>query len=196
MGYHVILRITEEGLDSRYVETLDELRNFPELTKETIIYQGEAHWTPIQLGDNEACAVYAESNYRLGRKTEILFQEMCTKHGLIMEALSQTQESFRCYTRNVDVSIKRGDFLIRNAGNLEVDVKCRKKGIHDQDGYPFYFLNKEDVKRHTNMERFTNCPVLLAFFERDGEDPVEESLCMMAISEIVANEKDIQVKLP
>ncbi len=183
MGYHIILKVTDEGLDSRYVEKLDDLRFFPELTEETIIYQGESHWTPMHLKDNETCARYAEANYRVGMKAQILFEEQSTRHGLIVEALSQTQESFRCYASNSDVPIKRGDYLIRNAGNLEVDVKCRS--LKNADSMPFFFLACADVEKHANMESFTRCPVIIAFFEREGEQPVADSLRMITIGKIL-----------
>ncbi|MDJ0835985.1 MAG: hypothetical protein QNK37_05665 [Acidobacteriota bacterium] len=210
MGYHIILKIEKEPrpesnhreeespeaitrLVHHYITDLDELRHFKDLTKESIIYQGEPSWTPALVGETKHCKLYTESNYRVGKKAEILFKEMCMKEGLIVEELNQTQESFKSYTNVAEeIPIKRGDFLIRNVGSLEVDVKCRSK--LEDTGYPHYRLDVDHVDKHLNMEAFTKCPVVLAFFERNGEDPVEASLRMLSIREIEDRRADLEVR--
>lgn len=50
MGYHIIISNEQNGIDSQYIENIEELAFIDNLTTNTIIYEGERHWTPVSLG--------------------------------------------------------------------------------------------------------------------------------------------------
>ena len=52
MGYHII-NITENGIKSEYVNDKKALMNLDTITEGSIIYQGEPHWTPLQVKNTE-----------------------------------------------------------------------------------------------------------------------------------------------
>jgi hypothetical protein len=182
MGYHVIVNSTAEGVVSRYVETPDELAQFSDLTPDAIVYQGEPHWVPVPLGAHPQCSNYLHDWFRAGVKAQTLFRKLAHEHGLILENLSQDQASFRSYTANVDKAVKRGDCLIRNARNLEVEIKCQT--IYPRGDEEVFWFDEADIEKHLNMQEFTGCPIVMAVFERAGDAPVDGSLRMILVDEI------------
>ena len=52
MGYHII-NITENGIKSEYVNDKKSLMNLDTITEDSIIYQGEPHWTPLQVKNGQ-----------------------------------------------------------------------------------------------------------------------------------------------
>lgn len=89
----------------------------------------------------------------------------------MIEELSQDQDSFKHYTNATKhyIKIKRGDSLIRNRGNIEIDIKCRsfRNGT--------FRFRKEDAYKHCQMQKFTNSPVLIGVYQRDKDtikDPI------------------------
>ena len=112
MGYHVILRPDEKTLHAIYVEQIEDLAEISNLTPDSIVYQGEKDWAPVKLGQSEAYKNFAEPWFRAGLKAQKLFIEEATQSGLIVEQLSQDQNTFRHYITNANIPIKRGDFLL------------------------------------------------------------------------------------
>ncbi len=182
MGYHVIVQHTAEGVVSRYVERVEDLAVFSDLTADAVVYQGEPHWVPVRLGSHEHCRDYIHDWFRAGVKAQALFRVQALAHGLTLENLSQDQASFKNYTECVDRMVKRGDVLIRNARNLEVEIKCKK--WLGSNGDQFVYLPREDLAKHENMAEFTGSPIAIAFYDRDGDSPVEDSLHMVYVSDI------------
>jgi hypothetical protein len=169
MGYHVIVKAANGDLVSHYADSLEDLANFSDITADSIIYQGEPHWTPVMLGTDDKYKNFAKDWFRAGLKAQWLLKRQAIAHGLMIEDLSQDVESFKGYTINANVAIKRGDFLIRNARNLEIETKCftfYKNGNED-----CFYIEYADVKKHQNMEQFTGCPVILAVYKRCGDTP-------------------------
>ncbi len=104
-----------------YVESEVELVKL-DIKNDTIIYQGESHWVPEKVGSSKKYKLLAEGWYRAGIKAQELFKVQAKKENLILEELFQDQKSFKSYTNTAkSVSIKRGDFLIRNIRNLEIE---------------------------------------------------------------------------
>ena len=58
----------------------------------------------------------------------------------MVEVIDQDPKSFTQYYDVSDdfLKIKRGDFLIRNVGNLEIEVKC--KTIYWDKRKPYFYL--------------------------------------------------------
>ena len=54
---------------------------------------------------------------KIGIRAQHLFKKQADKEGFILEDLNQNQESFKIYTNNVDKSIKRGDYLVRETSH-------------------------------------------------------------------------------
>ena len=54
-----------------------------------------------------------------------IFAKLARDRQLVLEELSHGPENVRSYVRAKKGTAKRGDFLVRNRGNAEVEVKCR-----------------------------------------------------------------------
>ena len=67
------------------------------------------------------------------------------------------------------IEIKRGDFLVRNYENLEVDVKCRSFRYLSDGELSFHFSCK-DVEKHLNMQEYTQTPIIIAVYQRNGDN--------------------------
>lgn len=120
-----------------------------------------------------------------GAKAEELFEKQASEYGLIPQRLSQDKESFAPYAAgSKGNSIKRGDFLLRAANNVEIEVKCLTKYKFEGD-IPTYFFKYHDLKKHENMQRISGSPVLLAIYELDGDIPKSDSLRMIRIDTLL-----------
>lgn len=183
MGFHIIL---EPGLvkDSYvYVECEFELANYP-INNNSIIYQGERNWKPELVRESSKYSSYSFPWHRAGIKAQIIFKDQALKAGYILEELNQDQDTFKAYTGidNKYLKIKRGDYLIRNAANIEVDVKCRS--IFDKRGRFFFEFNVEHLERHIAMKSFTHTPIIVAVYSRvskECDNVNENSLRMFEI---------------
>jgi CRISPR/Cas system-associated endonuclease/helicase Cas3 len=152
MGFHIV-NIENDKLKHDYVETYEELSYVEFITNDSIIYQGEEHWKPFKVSDSDQYKRFAKGWFRAGIQAQELFKEQATNHGYILEMLNQDQKSFKSYTSNVNsVSIKRGDFLVRNFGNIEVDVKCR--------GFRIFNGKKHLTSNAMTLKNIRTCSVL------------------------------------
>ena len=167
MGYHII-NITENGIKSEYVNDKKALMNLDTITEGSIIYQGEPHWTPLQVKNTEL-KNYCIDRYRAGLKAQEYFKTQAKEQGLILEELIQDKESFQQYLISDEyIEIKRGYFLVRNYGNLEIDVKCRTFRYLNDGELSFRFSCK-DLEKHLNMQKFTQTPIIIAVYQRNGD---------------------------
>jgi hypothetical protein len=121
-------------------------------------------------------------HFAAGRKAEQLFEELAHQSGWIVERIPQDRESFDKYAQSSARSIKRGDFIIRNARNTEVEVKCFSRFDWNAPGY---LLRYSHVKRHEEMQHLTESSVVFAIFERRGRHPVRGSLRMIPLSDLL-----------
>lgn len=168
MGYHII-NITDNDIKSVYIKDIKELMYLDTITEDTIIYQGEQHWTPLQIKDTEL-KNYCLDWYRAGLKAQEYFKIQAKEEGLILEELNQDKESFQQYlVSDKYIEIKRGDFLVRNYENLEVDVKCRSFRYLSDGELSFRFSCK-DVEKHLNMQEYTQTPIIIAVYQRNGDN--------------------------
>lgn len=179
MGYHLIIRNIDSTITAHYSETYEGLAQYSDISRDSIIYEGEAHWQPVVVGQSERYKNLAETWFRAGIKAQKLFKEQAMAHGLMIEDLSQDAASFKAYTSNAEVLIKRGDFLLRNVRNIEVETKC----------FTFYkghfYIEYSDIKGHQNMQTYSGSPVVLAIYERKDDVPIENSLFMLSIDTIL-----------
>jgi hypothetical protein len=128
--------------------------------------------------------------FAAGRNAEQLFEELAHQSGWIVERIPQDRASFDKYAQSSARSIKRGDFIIRNARNTEVEVKCFSRFDWNTPGY---LLRYSHVKRHEQMQHLTESPVVFAIFERRGRRPVPGSLRMVPLSDLLGRRSpDIQ----
>ena len=184
MGFHVILQHDEQGIVYRYVKKWNDLAYLP-ISSKSIIYQGEPHWVPEMVQNSKVYCNLAEDWHRVAIKAQDVFMEQALENGYILEELNQDQDSFKAYTsiREEYLKIKRGDFLVRNVRNLEVDVKCRKFFYSKEVGRECFEFNIDHLERHLNMYGFTQTPIVIAVYQRHakGDEPLPESLIMMDI---------------
>lgn len=181
MGYHIV-NLKDNEIDHKYVESKVEIAYLDNITEDTIIYQGEKQWNPISVGSQPNYRNYSKDWYRAGIKAQGLFKEQAKKEKLILEELSQDESSFQQYLIKEEYfAIKRGDFLVRNFGNIEIDIKCRSFYENKRNEIVFNF-KCEDVKRHLNMETLTNTPIFIAVYQRNGHEVIKEIPYFFSIS--------------
>lgn len=180
MGYHII-NIKNGQMSHQYVEYECELMNV-EVRKDTIIYQGERDWVPVQAEQSATYAPYCNDWFRAGLKAQELFKKQAKEHRFILEELHQDSKSFSQYLIGDEyLPIKRGDFLLRNFENLEIDVKCRSF-----EAGKFKF-KCGDLECHLNMQKLTGSPVILAVYQRDGANVKENEPYFISINEMNEN---------
>ena len=183
MGIHIV-NVENGKLRHEYVECYEELAYVEFITKDSIIYEGEENWKPAKISESKKYEHFSKGWFRAGIQAQELFKKQASKQGFILEELNQDQESFKSYTSNAkNISIKRGDFLIRNYGNIEIDIKCR--GFRYVQGVKHFDFKEEDVKKHSNMQTFTKTPILIAVYENRKNRPVEDKVYIFAIDKLV-----------
>ncbi len=184
MGFHIIVQPTNtDDMQYHYVEKINDLANF-NLEKHSIIYEGEKKWKPTMLKHSNRFVNFSHDWHRVGIKAQELFRKQSIENNFMIEELSQDQESFKGYTNVTKdfLNIKRGDFLIRNYGNLEIEVKCRNIKWDRKKKYYFFYFNAEHLEKHLNMMKLTKTPILIAIYKRKKDEPLENSLRMIEVS--------------
>lgn len=182
MGYHLV-NLNGAEIEHEYVESELEIVYLDNITENTIIYQGEKHWKPIRAGDDSAYKCYTKDWFRAGLKAQELFKKQAKEEKLMLEELFQDEKSFQQYLINDEyLALKRGDFLVRNHGNIEVDIKCRAF-YEDNTGKPVFNFKCDDVEKHLNMQSLTKTPVFIAVYERNGDSVIEGIPYFFSINE-------------
>lgn len=181
MGYHIV-NIKKNEIEHKYVETMLEIAYLNNISDDTIIYQGEKQWNPVRVGNESRYRNYSKDWFRAGIKAQELFKKQAKKENLVLEELFQDESSFQQYLITEKyIAIKRGDFLVRNYGNIEIDVKCRGFYKDNQKNIVFNF-KCEDVQRHLNMQTLTKTPIVIAVYKRSGDRVIEETPHFFSIS--------------
>ena len=173
MGFHIIIFKEGNGIEHRYVKSYEEIVHVQGLKKDSIIYQGEENWYPVVVGASPIFKNFTEDWYRAAMNAQQIFQKQAEDLGFILEAINQNQESFKSYTKVAKASIKRGDFIIRNATGIEVDVKCRSfRKVNNEMHFDF---NKDEFNKYLNMIEHTQTPVIIAVYRRSRDQAKEKS---------------------
>jgi hypothetical protein len=182
MGFHII-NIENGCLKHDFVDTFEELSYIDFITEDSVIYQGEEHWKPFKISESEKYCHFAKGWYRAGIRAQELFKDQALAFGLILEELNQDQKSFKLYTSNAKkLAIKRGDFLVRNYANIEIDVKCR--GFRKNNGETCFDFKCEDADKHFNMQTFTKTPILIAVYENINNKPRDTDVYFFSINDL------------
>lgn len=132
-----------------------------------------------ELIDQIRCLFYPR--FAAGRDAELLFEQLARERGWVIEKIPQDRAGFSKYAANSQGRIKRGDYIVRNLRNTEIEVKCFSRPRGRTAGY---LLHWSHVKRHEEMQNMTESPVVFAIFERRGRHAVPESLRMIPLSEL------------
>ena len=189
MGYHVItLNTKKQKLEYTYIESIFKLIEIKNITEDSFIIQGEENWKPVRVGDDKQYSNYTKDWFRSGVKAQELFKKHAKSEGLILEEINQDILSFDQYSLEKhakDKEIKRGDFLIRNRNNIEVEVKCRS--FYEKENTLVFNFKCEDVKRHLNMQKMTNIPILIAVYKRNNDEAEDDIPYFISIDEINSN---------
>ena len=190
MGFHIV-NLKDKKIEHIYVETQDKLAELDNITEDSIIYQGEKHWIPVRVGSDKRYENYSKDWYRAGIKAQELFKKQAKEKQIILEELNQDVKSFKPYfVCKKFIPIKRGDYLIRNFGNIEVDVKCRT--FYDTNNGKVFNFKCEDVEKHLNMQDFTKTPILIAVYKRIKDTVVEDTPHFISINTIKSNESSLE----
>lgn len=182
MGYYVILHPGRLPFESRYVDKYEELVLVEGISKEAIVYESGRENVPQRIGDSFQYRDLGEEWYRAGLRAQLLFARLARKAGFVLEELSQDQKSFRSYAKGIEDPVKRGDFLVRNLQNLEVEVKCRS--FYDRGEAKYFNFSAEDLQKHLNMQRASHTRVVVAVFRRKEDHPMGATLSMITIDKI------------
>jgi hypothetical protein len=193
MGYHIILNKNQSEIEHYFVNHFFEIANY-EISETTIIYEGDEKWQPEVVALSKKYQIFSTPRFRASFKAEQIFKQKANELGYIIETLNQDQESFKFYNDAIKnnekyVYVKRGDFLIRNLLNLEIEVKC-KTIFYDpklKKLGPHFYLEKEHLDRHNNMFKFTKTPIIFAVFERNKKDQSKVNstkLYMISLSQV------------
>ncbi len=185
MGFHIV-NIENGVLKKDYVDSFYELAYIDFITQNSIIYQGEKHWEPVKVSESRKYQHFSKGWFRAGIQAQELFKKQAIDNGFILEELNQDQKSFKLYTPNAQKkSIKRGDFLIRNYANIEVDIKCR--GFRTSNNKKYFDFKCEDAIKHQNMMSFTNTPILIAVYENRNNKPVSDNIYFFSIQALISS---------
>lgn len=185
MGYHLITKNPDGSITTKYSKTFGGLLEYPEISDDSLIFEGEPHQAPGAITENALYQKYIkDEKFRAGVNAEILFKKQAKEHGLIAEPLSQDRDSYALYRIHAANPVKRGDFLLRNVGNIEIEVKCLTLYFSSAWGEHFH-VTFSQVKRHEEMQRCTGVPVVLAIYERCGDAPKADSLRMIRLQAIL-----------
>lgn len=182
MGYYVITDPEKSPMEAVYVAYYKDLAKVDGLTKNSVICVGSRENRPEKVGESVLYRNLGESWYRAGFRAQQTFARMARRRGWVLEELSQDPESFRAYSGNIQWPVKRGDFLIRNLHNLEVEVKCRT--FYGSGSQRYFYFAEEDLEKHLNMQYAAQTPVIIAIYRRKEDVPVSSSLCMIQIDRI------------
>lgn len=182
MGYHVVIDPGLFPIKYTYVERIEDLVTINGINEKSIIFQGGRECPPQQVGVSVNFLHLGEEWYRAGLRAQAIFAKLARDRKLVLEELSQDSQNFKAYSNVIKEPVKRGDFLIRNRGNIEIEVKCRS--FYGKGDHRYFFFSEEDLYKHLNMEKTTKTPVIIAVFERENDHPVEESLCMIRVDHI------------
>jgi hypothetical protein len=120
-----------------------------------------------------------QPHYLAGERAEQYFEQLARAKGYVLEKVTQDRKSFADWN---NLSIKRGDYLVRNLQNLEIEVKCFS--TRKFAGKDYYLIKYSHIKRHKEMANTTNTPVVFAIFTRNGRNAVENSLRMIPLNEL------------
>lgn len=123
-----------------------------------------------------------QPHFIAGERAERLFEELCEAEGYVLEKISQDRKGFAKYAAGARNRIKRGDYIVRNLRNAEVEVKCFSPRRYRRTAC--YAIKYRHIKGHEEMARFTGAPVIFAIFERSGRNVIVNSLRMMPLSEL------------
>lgn len=118
-----------------------------------------------------------------GERAEDLFEELCKANGWIVERIPQDKHNFDKYRNDAQDRVKRGDFIVRNLRNAEVEVKCYTG--RNRFSKMCYSIAYWQIKGHETMQnKITGEPIIFAIFERNGRNVVEDSLRMIPLDEL------------
>ena len=127
-------------------------------------------------------------HFLAGERAEQHFEQLSGSRGYVLEKIPQDKKNFGKYANNSQNHIKRGDFLVRNLKNLEVEVKCFTKRKYPAT--ECFVIAYSHIKRHEEMVNLTGEPVVFAIFERNGRDIVENSLRMIPLRELTGQRRN------
>jgi hypothetical protein len=121
---------------------------------------------------------------KLPKKAENKFIELANLSGWIVEKLPQDQENFEQYWRICERKVKRGDFICRNRGNIEIEVKCLTL-YPDNKFIKCFYIGIEECEKLLNMQDVTKTNIYFAFFEKNRNNEIANSpLRMISLNEV------------
>jgi hypothetical protein len=109
-----------------------------------------------------------------GIRAEWHFSALAEQKRWVLERVDQSRGGLAKYRALAGRSVKRGDYICRNCGNAEIELKC--KSLYRGDDC--YYIEYSEIKRLQEMQRITGAPVVFALMERVGSGVRPGSLRM------------------
>lgn len=190
MGYYAIINPGNYPVECIYVERMEELVKIPGMNEKSIIVQGTYDNRPQQVGVSAVYQYLGKDWYKAGLRAQDAFARLAKARGLVLEKLSQDQESFKSYTKGIKGAVKLGDFLVRNHRNVEIEVTCRT--FYGQGSQQYFFFSEEDLQKHLNRQETTRTSVIIAVFQRRDDQPLEKTLCTISVDNVKELTKTIK----
>jgi hypothetical protein len=184
LGIHLIHSRNKYGqFQSYYFESYDKLIEFNyDFPSDVIVYEADKNWSPHHLNKHPRLKKYSNLSARVGRRGEILFQNMAEQKGFIAQEIDQDPKKYKEFLRIMGEQVKRSDFIILNLPNVEVDVKCLSLQSDKEGNY--YQLSYEEIQKYLKYSNNTGRRLVFAIYQRVSNKPVEGSLRMIDLSEI------------
>lgn len=108
-----------------------------------------------------------------GARAEWHFSTLARQRRWAVERVDQSRAGISQYRAVAGRSVKRGDYICRNCGNAEIELKC--KTLY---GDGSYYIEYGEMMRLKEMQRITGAPIVFALMERVGSGVRPGSLRM------------------
>jgi hypothetical protein len=112
-----------------------------------------------------------------GARAEWHFATLARQKRWAIERVDQSRDGMSQYRAIADRSVKRGDYICRNCGNAEIELKC--KTLYRDESC--YYIEYSEIMRLKEMQRITGAPIVFALMERQGSGVRPGSLRMFLL---------------
>jgi hypothetical protein len=172
-------------MESTYIENPQELINIEEIDENTIVYEADQEWKPYRIKENEILKTYIQRNNKLGLKGQQIFKDKMNQEKMIIEEIDQSQAGLKQYINIAnDKRIKRGDFIIRNKGNIEIEVKVRTFYSNSENGY-YFTIKYSELKSLERMQEILKNKIMFCVFQCINNKINEDKLYFITIDKIL-----------
>jgi len=183
MGFHIVKQ--KDGIiESVYIRKAEEIVNIDDIDENTIVYEADEKWKPYTIKDNKELHLFLQDSVKYGLLGQQYFVEMMHKNKVVCEQIDQNPESLKQYIEIANGEyIKRGDYILRNVNNIEVEVKVRTFYGRDQNRY--FTIDYSELKSLERMQKILNNEILFCVFQKVDKVIIKDTIYSIAINKLV-----------